>query len=526
VKRVAIVVAMTVLVVAVYVLRLDDVAGLYKDDAYYMVLAKSLALGDGYALISSATTPIMPAFPPGFPLLLAPVFAVAPQYPGNLFWLKLISIASMIGAGALTYRYFAGDREIARGKAATIALLTVLTPGFVFLATSTVMAECVFTLALIGSAVTIERVARRESRFAIVAAALTTTAAWLIRSAGIALVGGGALFIWYRRGWRAAAGFVAVCAISYAPWAAYSFAHGPTAAESAAHGGAAVYSYAQLLQTQQGGDVSSSRVGLGEVPLRVLKNVVNVFGHDLGAVILPAGYRDAAESGLEVFMLSGETGMNAGSMGLGTPVVVLSIVVSLVMILGALVMARQRIGVAEVFCVFTVGMVLLLPGRTYRYVLPIAPLLIGYFLIGVEATAVRFRSGSGSSAFRIAAACLLSLLAVEHGRYLWAKVNGPAPPWIQDGREVQGVTDFMNQRVPAAGSAVSTNPALLYLLTGHKAVAYVDPYENWERWQASGIRYAVALHVVPKPNRRFQYQVLYESPRLRLWVLELASAQP
>ena len=521
---------MTLLVVAVYMLRLDDVAGLYKDDAYYMVLAKSLARGDGYALISSAATPIMPAFPPGFPLLLAPVFAMVPQYPGNLFWLKLISIASMIGTGALTYRYFAGDREIERGKAATIALLTVLTPGFVFLATSTVMAECVFTLALIASAVTIERVAHArdagQSRFGIVVAALTTTAAWLIRSAGLALVAGGALFLWYRRGWRAAAGFVAVCAISYAPWVLYSIAHAPTSAERAAHGGAAVYSYAELLQTQQGGDVSSSRVGLGEVPVRVWTQFVNVFGHDLGAVVFPAGYRDAAESGLEVFMLSGETGMNAGSMGLGTPVVVLSISVSLMMIVGALVVARRRMGVAEFFCVFTIAMVLLLPGRTYRYVLPIAPFLIGYFLIGVEATAVRLRAGSGSSAFRIAAACLLSFLAVEHGRYLWQKVNGPAPPWIQDGREVRGVTDFMNLQVPGEGASVSTNPALVYLLTGHKAVAYVDPNERWERWRASGIRYAVALHAVPKPSRRFGYQVLYESPRLRLWVLELAPAQP
>ena len=34
------VVAMTVGVVAVYLLRLDEAAGLYKDDAYYMVLAK------------------------------------------------------------------------------------------------------------------------------------------------------------------------------------------------------------------------------------------------------------------------------------------------------------------------------------------------------------------------------------------------------------------------------------------------------------------------------------------------------
>ena len=47
-------------------------AGLFTDDALFIVLAKSLAQGDGFRLISS-TTPILPAYPPGFPMLLAPL---------------------------------------------------------------------------------------------------------------------------------------------------------------------------------------------------------------------------------------------------------------------------------------------------------------------------------------------------------------------------------------------------------------------------------------------------------------------
>ena len=70
-------------VCAVYLLRLDAAAGLFVDDACYIVLAKSLAQGDGFRLISSATTPILPAFPPGFPMLLAPVVWREPELSGQ-----------------------------------------------------------------------------------------------------------------------------------------------------------------------------------------------------------------------------------------------------------------------------------------------------------------------------------------------------------------------------------------------------------------------------------------------------------
>lgn len=529
-RRSLTVVALTLGVVAVYGLRLDDIAGLYKDDAYYMVLAKALASGDGYALISSAATPILPAFPPGFPLLLAPVFAVAPSYPDNLIWLKLISILAMLGAAALTYHYFADYRQVERSKAASFALLTALTPALVFLATSTVMSECVFTFSMMLSAIGLERAARAEETSAVhretAIAALATTAAWLIRSPGAAFVVAGAVFLLWRRGWRRSLGFVAVCAFAYAPWAVYAAAHRPSDGERLAHGGSVAYSYVELMLTRTGGDLRTGTVTVGELPARVATNFVNVFGHDLGAIVFPAGYRDPSESGLEVFMLTGQTGFQAGSMGLGTGVVVLSAAAGIFMLIGFSRFGR-RVGVAELFCVSMIALVLFVPPtRTYRYVLPLAPFLVAYFLTGVEQLASRLRAGSGAPAFRIGAACLVCFLALEHGRYIWGKLNGPMPPWIKEGRELRGVTDFINLHLPAQGSAVSTNPGLLYLLTGHKAVVYVDSSDRWKEWRANGIRYAIGLHEAPKPDPSLGYRVLHESPRIKLWVLELAASEP
>jgi hypothetical protein len=507
VKHRVIAVALCIGVIAVYAARLDDVAGLYKDDAYYMVLAQALAGGHGYTLISSATGPILPSFPPGFALLLAPVFAASPSYPDNLIWLKTISIAAMIGTGLLTFRYLHGYRDVGRGQAAAVALITALTPGFVFLATSTVMSECVFTFALMGSAVLLERAARAHGAAdvcrAVAIAALVTTAAWLIRSSGLALVGGGAVFLAWKRGWRPAAGFLVVCVISYAPWAAYSSAHRPTVAERAAHGG-------DIVGTRRITGIDTANWGA---------NVVNVFGRDIGAMIFPAGYRGADESGLEAFNLTGALEFQEGSMGVGPVSVTLSTVIAVFVTLGSVVMARRRLGVAEIFSVLTILMVAIVTSQAiYRYMLPLAPFVIAYFLAGVESAASRLRAGLGQPAFRIAAGCLLLLLVAEHGRYAWLKANGPAPLWIQDGREVRLVTDYINEHLPADAAIVSTNAGLVYLLTGRKGVTYVDPVKNRERWQAAGISHAVALNIAARSDG---YRVLFESPRLKLWVTEI-----
>ena len=362
---------------ALYVLRLDDVAGVYVDDAYYVVLAQAIARGQGYALISSAVGPILPAFPPGFALLLAPVIAVTPEFPGNIAALKTVSIAAMLGVAALTYRYLFYHRGIDRPRAAAVAAITAILPAFVFLATSTLMAECVFTLTLVAGAVAIERAvsgAERPTRELIVAA-MISTASWLVRSAGIAVVLTGALILLWRRGWRACSAFLVVCGLCYAPWAIYQRTHEPTEAQRAAHGGSIVYSYGALLSMRFGGDAASGDASAGELVTRVLKNLVNVFGRDLGAVILPAGYRGASESGQEVFLLSGESGLRSGSMGLGTPVLVLSSALAVFVVIGWLATAFHRLGAAEIMSVLTIAMVLLIPSRTFRYVLPIAPLL-------------------------------------------------------------------------------------------------------------------------------------------------------
>src|SRR5687768_18471594 len=103
-RTVAAALMLLLVTLAIYVLRLNRAAGLMVDDAWYMLLAKSLADGTGYSLISSAIEPILPLYPPGLPAMLSLIFRVSPDFPSNVFLLKSVSIAAKIGRASCRER--------------------------------------------------------------------------------------------------------------------------------------------------------------------------------------------------------------------------------------------------------------------------------------------------------------------------------------------------------------------------------------------------------------------------------------
>src|SRR5579864_1962982 len=75
-------------VASIYLLRLDGVFGLWKDDGWYLTLAKSLATGHGYHLINFADEAGVFYYPPGFPVFLSFLYRLYPHFPVNLWLLK------------------------------------------------------------------------------------------------------------------------------------------------------------------------------------------------------------------------------------------------------------------------------------------------------------------------------------------------------------------------------------------------------------------------------------------------------
>src|ERR1700738_1564884 len=62
--------------------------GVVHDDAMYVILARSLATGQGYHFLNIPGSPAATHFPPGYPALLAVVSWLAPDFPANVVVFK------------------------------------------------------------------------------------------------------------------------------------------------------------------------------------------------------------------------------------------------------------------------------------------------------------------------------------------------------------------------------------------------------------------------------------------------------
>ena len=178
---------------------------------------------------------------------------------------------------------------------------------------------------------------------------------------------------------------------------------------------------------------------------------------------------------------------------------------------------RGGLTAAHILVAVTVAMVVLVPGRTIRYVLPIAPFLWMYLADGLRAA-----TGGRAAVVRIALFCLIGLQLLDHGQYVRLKMRGPPPEWLEDQREVDELLSWMASNLPGDGAVATTNPGLVYLYTGRKTVAPEDPEGNHQRWKEKGVRYLVSLSTMAAPPNTLAFRKLYDSPRRQLFVIALS----
>ncbi|HWI18763.1 MAG TPA: hypothetical protein VNT81_13510 [Vicinamibacterales bacterium] len=475
----------------IYWLRLDPYAGLMLDDAWYMVLGKSLAMGEGFRVISSSAAAIVPSVPPGFPALLSIVFWFNPSYPDNVVLLKSISVLAMAGVGVACWWDFTRNRDVPGEQALWMAAAVALSPAFVFLATSTVMAECVFALAQLLTVIAVERAMKRDgsdSRGAL-AAGVFASATLLISTTGIAAVAASVVYLAVHRRWRQAAIFAATVALLLLPWQAYSRANAPTMDERITHGGSIAYSDGQETALEHS----------------AADNLVNVLTRDIGAVVLPVLFRPASESGQEV-RLVGPFGR--GTMGGAPETMVISALLVVVMLVGVY-RSSAWLSLPVLLIASSLVMFATASSLTTRYVLPLAPFL----------SWLLWRGFGHAKAARMAVLVVLGLQLFDHTLYIREKTSG-MPRWIAEAREVDDVLSWMAGTLREDGAVASSNPGLVFLRTGRKGIVSVRPDPNWDTWRRTGIRYVATLRPDEIPLGQLNtVRILFHNGRL--WVVRL-----
>jgi hypothetical protein len=512
--------ALIVLLVAVpiYALRLNDAAGLVVDDAWYVMLGSALAGGQGYQLINAPVDGILPGYPPGFPAILSIVFRVLPKFPQNVWLLKSLSVMAMLGVGILTYVY-AKRRQVPEEVALCAALGVTVTPAFVFLATSTVMTECIFTLLQLATVLLIHRGgesrdAQRAQRLTAVAG-LTAAATVLIRSAGIALPLAAGLWLVKERLWKRAVLFAAITILGVLPWIAYAHWHAPTPAQQSLHGGSIVYSYGEQIWMRWAGYPAAGAATVDELPARVGTNVVDVVFRGAGGVFVPALFRGPAESGEEIASLGGALGLSRGSMGAASGTMGVSFAIAAIMLVGFVRTSRTNLTVAELLVPATLGIIVVWPFWTFRFILPLAPYLFVYLVRGL-------RTFAPAAVARVALLCLFGLNVLDHARYVLHARDAERTArvsWLAQARETDEVLDWITRNLDD-GVIATTNPGLVYLRTGHKTIAFDRPHDDFGVWKARGVRYVVSLLPVQPPASSNAFKLLYRSSE-GMWVIEI-----
>lgn len=161
--------------------------GAFWDDGVYLISAKSLATGGGYAFAHLPGAPAAVHFPPAWPALLSLVWRIHPSFPQNMALMKLVNplllamaagLACMYGVRRLTLPYPVAAVAVVIGGAAL--------PVLVF--TNVLFSEPLFLVALFVTLLIGERAVESGGWRWAIAAGVAAALAVLVRTAGIALV--------------------------------------------------------------------------------------------------------------------------------------------------------------------------------------------------------------------------------------------------------------------------------------------------------------------------------------------------
>jgi hypothetical protein len=333
-----------------------------------------------------------------------------------------------------------------------------------------------------------------RAQLGVLGGAALAAAAFLTRSIGIGLIAACVVYLLKERRWRSAALFAGAVMLFAGPWAIYSRFHAPNAEQRKEQGGMIVQDYAAQFWQRRAGDSTSGEARAHELPDRLWSNAMKIIGSNTAMVFAPSFFRSPKLSGEETLEKGGEPKT-------------LSYFLSLLMILGFAVSVRRRIGLAELIVVFTLAITIAWPWETFRFVLPLAPFLLHYLFESLRVIQVVSRRKLRMDArpepwkaLMIAAGCILAVFLFDHAAYWSARKDLTAAeylPWRVIHDENRAVLDWINERAQPEVVVASENPALVYLYTGRKSLAFTDPMGNWENWKRLNVRYIARLSAFP-----------------------------
>lgn len=223
-RRVVLGVAVVVLATALFAIGPWPV-GVFYDDGIYLILGKSLASGEGLRYLNLPGRPAATHYPPGYPVLLAMLWKLAPSFPANVGLFKVAN-AILLSIGCAGLAHFATVRMKLNSlvAAATVVAFGISIP--VLSMAGVLFSEPLFLAVLAPTLLLSERaVEEPEKAHRLILAGILCGILTLVRTIGVATVGAVILALIVRRRRTAAATFVAAAVTVLLPWQIWVTAH-------------------------------------------------------------------------------------------------------------------------------------------------------------------------------------------------------------------------------------------------------------------------------------------------------------
>ncbi|HND20045.1 MAG TPA: hypothetical protein PLB18_11760, partial [Acidobacteriota bacterium] len=220
-----------------------------------------------------------------------------------------------------------------------------------------------------------------------------------------------------------------------------------------------------------------------------------------------------------------------GTMGRLPATIVLSLVLSLIGLIGFIDRLRQDLTVVELYLIATFAIFLAWPWSPFRFLLPLIPFLLFYLVHGwrvvVEWVLQEVNRPAKEAQFmpaRIFLLCVISLFVYDHIGYLQAKTN-PAvtediPPVIQTFAAIEEVMQWVKTHTAETEVLTSNNLPLVHLY-GHRKTM-ICPLADCP---AQGVHYFVNVAPLAPVPTMIPGKIVFQPKHSSLYVFEMSKTE-
>jgi hypothetical protein len=410
-------------------------AGVFQDDGIYVILGKSLATGQGYRYLNLPGAPYATHYPPGYPLFLALLWKISPQFPQNVGLFTFANAGFLALAAFASFRFVRERLTLSTLGAAVVAVAgTVSMPALIF--GVFVLSEPMFMALLVLLLLAAERAADRVTWQRALMIGLAGGALAMVRTTAMFVVPAFALVLLFRRKTGPALCAAAACAMFIVPWRIWVDAHGA--------------------------EVPAVLLGKYGPYDAWLTNAIRV--HGLPFVVGVVARNVRALYGMLWVMF---TGSEASPVALHLPA---ALAAAMLLVLGGWRFLR-RAPVTAWFIAAYLALVIVWPFEPTRFVWALLPLFASMLALGA-ATVAAWRPAGAARHARTAG---LAATALVGAGFAWYNVNGVRHVWRDSVPRVTAaratpVVEWARTHTRATDVIAMEDDALLYLYTGRRTI--------------------------------------------------------